>query len=203
MPDPATTDRPSRSLIDREAAALRVAAAPEAAFPMEIPDFDDQSQWFSELSPTQREYVRLRAAGLGPRKASQAAFGTAARAKIMESNALVQAALRTLYRHVESTVKISRVKCLEIIMEAVEMARINADPVVMIAGAREIAKMQGYYEPEKKVIELTGPGGQLIQKMSQLTDEQLMEVLNSDAPSAIIDAEFTEIPPAGPQNDAG
>jgi hypothetical protein len=88
----------------------------------------------------------------------------------------VQGHLTAARQELEEITTIKRLDVLNIFLEAINMARIQADPANMIGGAREIAKMMGYNEPEKKVVEFTGDDNVLKSKIRQMSDEDLYEL---------------------------
>lgn len=88
----------------------------------------------------------------------------------------VQDKLTAARAQLEEITTIRRLDVLNIFLEAINMARIQADPGNMINGAREIAKMMGYNEPEKKVIELTGDENVLKTKLRAMSDADLYEL---------------------------
>lgn len=73
-------------------------------------------------------------------------------------------------------------------LEAVDMARIQADPTPMIQGWTQIAKMCGFYEPTRHKLEVSVNGEVVIQKLQQLDDAQLLAL--ADGQSDVIDGEF-------------
>lgn len=77
---------------------------------------------------------------------------------------------------VEDLTTIKRLDVLNIFMEAIDMARTLADPGQMINGADKVAKMMGYYAPEKKLVELSVGQNVLQAKFQQMTDEELLEI---------------------------
>jgi phage terminase small subunit len=60
------------------------------------------------------------------------------------------------------------------LMEAVDMAKIKADPLAMIAGWREVGKMLGFYEPTKVSMSVTVGGQVLLSKMNTMSDAELL-----------------------------
>lgn len=84
---------------------------------------------------------------------------------------------------------LSREDVLKGMMEAVDQAKLIADPMTQIAGWREIAKICGFYAPEVKRIEIGDSAKAYIQRMEQLDDAELLKLVNSE----IIEAEFTEV----------
>lgn len=60
-------------------------------------------------------------------------------------------------------------------LEAVDMAKIKADPLAMIAGWREIGKLMGFYEPTKVNMNVSVNGQVLLSKMNTMSDAELLE----------------------------
>lgn len=71
-------------------------------------------------------------------------------------------------------------KVIDGFSEAVDLARIKADPIAMIAGWREIGKMCGFYEPTKTKIEVSVQGQVLVQKLQTMSDEELLAMAEGD-----------------------
>jgi hypothetical protein len=61
------------------------------------------------------------------------------------------------------------------LQEAFELAKSSNNPGAMTGAYREIAKMCGYYEPEKKQIEINQAGRDHIKHLDLLSDEELFE----------------------------
>ena len=78
--------------------------------------------------------------------------------------------------------------------EAVERAKLLADPMAEIAGMKEIGKALGLYEPQKIDINLKASMEALAQHAKTLPDDELMSRLGA---SSIIDADFYEVADAG------
>lgn len=191
-PSTKLSERITQSVIAPAARAIREDNNPDDIVGVE-PGFEDTSQWLSTLTPKQSHYLKLRASGHSPGRASELAYGSRQHAQRNEANPVIQAALKSMRQDTYERMQITRERCVEGICEAIEMARIMAEPATMIAGYREVGKMLGFYEPEKKEIALTGEGGKLLQKVSQMSDEQLLQLLNKPDP-AIIEGEFTQCP---------
>lgn len=73
--------------------------------------------------------------------------------------------------------------------EAVDMARILADPVAMIAGWREIGKMCGFYEAKKTEIKISVAGEVLIHRLNSMSDAELLALAEGDP--TVLEGEFT------------
>ena len=85
-----------------------------------------------------------------------------------------------------------REKVMEIIEDAVEIARIQGDPRTMISGAQEFNKMQGFYAPERKHVTLETDKDARLKQIEEMDEQQLLEALGKEQP--YIDAEFQELP---------
>lgn len=111
-----------------------------------------------------------RAAGYNPANAHQ----------VMRSED-VQEALAKARNELENASTLKRIDVLNLFMEAINMARTMADPANMINGADKIAKMLGYYEPEKIKLEITDNHSALQSKIKQLSDADLYEMAYAQA----------------------
>ena len=89
----------------------------------------------------------------------------------------------------EAASDITRRKVIDGFKEAIDMARVQADPTAMIGGWREIAKVCGHYEPTKQELIITFRGQNTLRQMEQMTDEQLLKLAQQE-----IQGEFTEVP---------
>lgn len=86
--------------------------------------------------------------------------------------------------------ELSKKDVMDMLKEAYDMAKLMSEPSSMVAAAREIGKMCGYYEPTK--VDLTLSNGQR-KKIEQLTDEELFRMMEEAA------AELTAIEHDGNQ----
>lgn len=75
----------------------------------------------------------------------------------------------------EEAGQMTRKKVMDMFQEAYESAKLISEPASMVAAAREIGKMCGYYE-NKLVVEHK-IGGKLLDQMTTMTDEQLLEIM--------------------------
>lgn len=82
-------------------------------------------------------------------------------------------------------------KVIDGFSEAIDMARIKADPVAMIAGWREIGKMCGFYEATKTEIKVSVQGQVLLQRLNSLSDEELLALAEGDP--SVLEGEFSVV----------
>lgn len=99
-----------------------------------------------------------------------------------------QAYLQQLQQDLRDRTMITREKVVAMHMEAFELAKLMAEPASMVAAAREIGKMHGFYEPKK--IELTLKEGATSRKLEQMTTQELEELIQqaqsaNDAPNLL------------------
>jgi hypothetical protein len=83
---------------------------------------------------------------------------------------------------------ITRDKVQNIVLDAVDMARQQAMPGDMIRGAQELNKMNGFYAPERKELELGEKTRELISRFEAMSDVELLEAIEHDVDP--IEAEF-------------
>ena len=62
------------------------------------------------------------------------------------------------------------------ILSAIQVAREQRNPGVMIAGLVQIAKLCGFYEPTVHRVQLSDDGEQLKARFAQLPDEELISI---------------------------
>jgi phage terminase small subunit len=147
----------------------------------------------SQLTPMQREAVRgVVDLGLSQAEAlSRAGYKCPAGSMSTFSNPPVQAAIRERFIHAEKHLKLNREMVLDGMMEAIEMAKIKADPEVMIQGWREVGRMCGYYAPEVKKIQMDVTHKRLMSQFETLSDEELLKIAADNAKQ--IEGEVIEV----------
>jgi len=88
--------------------------------------------------------------------------------------------------------QVTKKKVIDGFLESIEMAKIKADPLTMIAGWREVGKMCGFYEPSKAKIEVSVNGQVLIQRLNALSDEELLKIAEGDPDVFDVDVKVIE-----------
>ncbi len=76
--------------------------------------------------------------------------------------------------------QVTKKRVIDGFLESIEMAKIKADPLTMIAGWREVGKMCGFYEPTKTKIEVSVNGQVMFQRLNALSDEELLRLAEGD-----------------------
>ena len=92
----------------------------------------------------------------------------------------VAAALAAGEEQIAHDAEINRRKVMEGLQEAIELARSKSDAGAMIAGWREIAKLCGYYAPERHEVRLSANAAALQQELEDLSDEELLKLIAKD-----------------------
>lgn len=113
--------------------------------------------------------------------AAEAGYANASGGAVAEHSANVQHALREARNELSSAAQVKRADLVEILMESIGMARMMADPMGMIAGAREVGKMLGLYAPEEKKIDLTINQERLLRQYEELSDDDLLRVIEGES----------------------
>lgn len=63
------------------------------------------------------------------------------------------------------------------IKDAIERAKLQAEPATEIAGWREIGKILGHYAPETKKVLLTDDQDRVVRKLESMTTQELLEMV--------------------------
>lgn len=92
----------------------------------------------------------------------------------------VQAAIAEERAEYARASAMTKQKVIDGFAEAVDLARIKADPIAMIAGWREIGKMCGFYEPTKTKIEVSVNGRVMIDRLQTMGDAELLALVEQD-----------------------
>lgn len=146
------------------------------------------------LTEQQTQYVEARASGLNKKDSlASAGYSTSpSTATELEKTPSIKELLSLEYRRNAGILGITREDVLRGLQEAVQDAKILADPMGQIAGWREIAKICGYYAPEVRRIELGTNAKNYMQHLEQLDDAELLKLAEAD----VIDVDFTQVPNA-------
>ena len=134
----------------------------------------------SKLTEKQEAYVEAILDGQPKGQAAKAA-GYASPPNVIERSDDVAHALHFARAELSNATQVKRADMIEVMLDAIAMARMIADPAQMIAGAREVSKVLGFYEPEKKIIELSGNQQRVQQQFAQLSDQELLEIIEGES----------------------
>ena len=77
------------------------------------------------------------------------------------------------------------------ILEAIELAKEQRQPSSMISGWKEVGRMCGFYEPDRKEITLSVDKKEFMRDIKSMTTAQLLEYAKEEAEDdSIMDGEF-------------
>ena len=81
----------------------------------------------------------------------------------------------------EADAQMNRKQVMEGFKEAIEMAKLMADPTAMISGWREIGRMCGYYAPVETKLKIDVTGNVTMTRLTQMSDAELIEMIEKGA----------------------
>jgi len=110
--------------------------------------------------------------------------------KWSEKSVEFQKAMAVEHRRSQQVVSMSRKTVMRGMLEAIDMAKDHGLPSGMISGWKEIGRMCGFYEPEKREILLSVNSQELISEMRNLPREKLLELASEQD---TLDGEFLVI----------
>lgn len=89
----------------------------------------------------------------------------------------IQVYYQKIKKEYEEAGRMTKKKVMDMQMEAFEMAKLMSEPSSMVAAAREIGKLCGYYEPTKLNINMNVAGNVTMQSMEKLSDAELIRLI--------------------------
>jgi hypothetical protein len=102
-------------------------------------------------------------------------------------SAAFKKALDTEYRRSQLAANLNRKVVMRGMLEAIEMAKDQRQPSSMITGWKEVARMCGYYEPERREILLSVESKDLLRQIQTLPKAKLLELWHEHE---AVDGEF-------------
>ena len=91
----------------------------------------------------------------------------------------VKEAVEARQRVFAQELRITKDDVLAGLLGAINMAREQQNPAVMISGLAQIAKMLGFYEPERVSLALSGDAERLKAKFVAMTDAELLAIAST------------------------
>ena len=95
----------------------------------------------------------------------------------MLRNARVQEALKARQKADATRLSLRREDVLAGLLEAVNVARRQQNPMVMVAGLRELGKLMGVYAVQTKRVELAVEGEGAMANLERLSDSELVKIM--------------------------
>ena len=93
------------------------------------------------------------------------------------SNPAVKQALAARQRIYQAELGVSRGEVVSGLLSAIQMGREQGQPAVIISGFVQIAKLCGFYEPEKVDLTLSADGKRLSAKFAAMSDDELLAII--------------------------
>lgn len=112
-------------------------------------------------------------------------------ASVIMNSPKIQEAIRYLHKKHEKVSDMNRKKVMDGFLEAIDMARLQADSTAMISGWREIGRMCGYYAPEIKKVDINITTKRVIDKLETLSDDDLLRIVEEN--QSVIEGEVVEL----------
>lgn len=97
----------------------------------------------------------------------------------------VVATVRTRRCEIEAGYQLSREKVVNGLLSAISMAELKGDAGTVISGWRELGKLLGYYEPERKKIDVSLDARRVISRFEQMSDAELVTWVEN-APADVV-----------------
>lgn len=100
-------------------------------------------------------------------------------------------ALDIEHNRTQQAAGMDRKQVLQGILEAIEIAKDMRQPSSMISGWKEVGRMCGFYEPERREITLSVDKKQVMEELKSMSTSELLEyAAKKDAEDNALDAEF-------------
>lgn len=94
----------------------------------------------------------------------------------------VLALYNSLAKKYEDANQMSRVKVMDMLSHAYKCAELAEEPSSMVAAAREIGKMCGYYAPVEHKVDVSVTGSIIHRDLSAMSDSELLEIITKKQP---------------------
>lgn len=136
-----------------------------------------------KISAQQKRYAEARVTGRTQQQSALIAGyspNTEQRGEI-ERSKTVQEQLAAIRKEVAENTQITKEEVVGLLMHAADMAKVMSDPTGLVAAARELGKMLGFYAPEVKKVTHGLDKGSLRALMDEMSDEDLIRLANARA----------------------
>jgi len=150
---------------------------PRSALTPEAREASRKPEFVAPLTPRQRKVAELVGRGESWNQAAlQAGYANgASNVTAWREDPRIQSIVSTERAKNESVVNMDRKKVMEGFLEAIDIARLQADPATMIKAWSEVARMCGYYAPETKKIDISISAKRMVDKFETMSDEELLK----------------------------
>jgi phage terminase small subunit len=132
-----------------------------------------QNQFVAEYALSRNATQAAIKAGYSPRTARQTGFENLTKPDI-------RAAVAKYEAEAAERLAVTRERVLAELEAAIDVAREQRNPAAMIAGWREIAKICGYYAPERQRVEVSVDDWKLRTMFEAMTDTELLALTDGE-----------------------
>jgi len=150
-----------------------------------------------KLPKKKQAYIDARAMGMSPEQAATAAgysFPRVVAARLEHKDPDVRVVLTELAEEAKKKFHFTRERVMELVDEGLHMARKAQDPQAFFRGISEINKMQGYYEPEKRIVDVNVTLRDRIRQLETLSEDELLQRIGGER-GLILDGELEQDEP--------
>ncbi len=79
----------------------------------------------------------------------------------------------------EEAGQMTRKKVMDMLIESYDMAKLLAEPSTMVAAAREVGKMCGYYAPTEHKMKIDVTGNVVVDRLNNMSDAELLKLITT------------------------
>jgi phage terminase small subunit len=153
-----------------------------------------------QLTEKQAKYLEGIGMGLSKRQsAKRAGYGDHGAIVGIENSPALKAALAEMRQKVIKKAVFTKTDVLNGLKKAIDQADIQADPQSQISGWREVGRMLGFYEPEKREIRVSGQVEHFQKELEQMSDSDLAALIDENH---VIEGDYEEIEEDGGDESA-
>ena len=86
------------------------------------------------------------------------------------------------------TLRLTKNDVIAEVLNAIQMAREQQNPSVMISGCVQLAKLCGFYEPEVHHVQMSGDGARIKAKFAGMSDDELVALIEGKISLGVVSA---------------
>jgi len=96
----------------------------------------------------------------------------------------IRAAVAERQALVAEELEVTRQEVMRGLLDAVEIARLQADPAALVKAWSELARMCGYYAPVKQQVDVSVSAKRMVDQFEVMSDAELLRLAEQGAPVA-------------------
>jgi len=146
----------------------------------------------NRLNVQQRVFVEHYVAGMSASAAAKAAgYKHDDSGSVLLKKPYVRSSIVQMQLAVERNSEMTKKKVMDGFLSAIEQAKTLGDPTAQIQGWNSVAKMCGYFEPQKHEVNISVQGKVVVERLQSMSDEELLK-LATEQPNAL-EGEYTAL----------